>query len=78
MYTITPQLVQRWPGGGVIVYINPMVRPTVKDRSLVRSRHVQLRVRDDQYRRWEAAARKHGRTLAAWMAAMLDRAARTG
>lgn len=55
-----------------------MARPVTKDRASVLSQRVDLRVRDDEHKRWVEAARKQGQTLSEWVRAVLDRAARTG
>jgi predicted HicB family RNase H-like nuclease len=55
-----------------------MARPVTKDRASVLSQRVDLRVRDDEHKRWVEAAHNKGLTLAAWVRMVLDRAARTG
>ena len=55
-----------------------MARPVNKDRAAVLSQRVELRVRDEERKRWEAAAHKQGLTLSLWIRATLDRIARTG
>ena len=52
------------------------MRPCTIDRAIVRTKRMEIRVREDQRRRWQQAARKAGLSLSAWMRATLDRNAR--
>ena len=52
-----------------------MPRPKEKDRSLVREKQVLVRARAQQYKRWEARARKQGVPPESWARSVLDRAA---
>ena len=56
-----------------------MARPKTEDRSLVRTRRLELRLTKDEKARWEEAARRQGYpSLSRWLRYVADRAARMG
>jgi antitoxin component of RelBE/YafQ-DinJ toxin-antitoxin module len=53
-----------------------MVRPLKKDRTMVRTELIAMRVRIDQRRQWEAKAKRLGLTMSKWLRMLADRDAR--
>ena len=53
-----------------------MSRPPEKDRDVVRTVRLELRLRPRQRQRWEAKARTLGMTLSDWLRMVGDRDAR--
>jgi hypothetical protein len=53
-----------------------MSRPPEKDREIVRTVYVKVRLRPRQRKRWEAKARALSMTLSDWLRMVADRDAR--